>query len=204
MSILYPTSLKTWRSPSSTWSFSGSVLPNASIFDMAVRCGGTVVDSPIERGSFFSYNKTTEPLEITATLSFEGSDTLLQSVLSNLKTLKDSVTMFSIITPTYEYENMTLQNYDYSFNREQGLGVLYVNAVFKEIKEVTVAYTQQQTVVSSPITESGTADASAVSETQEGSIQAVTPSSTEQSAGEASARNVSMAKQMEEAGMLFF
>lgn len=203
MSILYPTSLNRWRSPSSTWSFSGSVLPNAGIFDMAVRCGGTVVDSPIERGSFFSYNKTTEPLEITATLSFEGSDTLLQSVLSNLKTLKDSVTLFSIITPTYEYENMTLQNYDYSFTREQGLGVLYVNAIFKEIKEVTVAYTQQQTV-SSPITESGTADVSAVSETQEGNIQAVTPSSTEQAAGEASARNVSIAKQMEEAGMLFF
>lgn len=203
MSILYPTSVNRWRSPSSTWSFSGSVLPNAGIFDMAVRCGGTVVDSPIERGSFFSYNKTTEPLEITATLSFEGSDTLLQSVLSNLKTLKDSVTLFSIITPTYEYENMTLQNYDYSFTREQGLGVLYVNAIFKEIKEVTVAYTQQQTV-SSPITESGTADVSAVSETQEGNIQAVTPSSTEQAAGEASARNVSIAKQMEEAGMLFF
>ena len=203
MSILYPTSLNRWRSPSSTWSFSGSVLPNAGIFDMAVRCGGTVVDSPIERGSFFSYNKTTEPLEITATLSFEGSDTLLQSVLSNLKTLKESVTLFSIITPTYEYENMTFQNYDYSFTREQGLGVLYINAVFKEIKEVTVAYTQQQTV-SSPITESGTADVSAVSETQEGNIQAVTPSSTEQAAGEASARNVSIAKQMEEAGMLFF
>lgn len=203
MSILYPTSLNKWRSPSSTWSFSGNVLPNAGIFDMAVRCGGSVVDSPIEQGSFFSYNKTTEPLEITATLSFEGSDTLLQSVLSNLKTLKDSVTLFSIITPTYEYENMTLQNYDYSFTREQGLGVLYIHAVFKEIKEVIVAYTQQQTV-SSPITESGTADVSAVSETQEGNIRAVTPSSTEQAAGEASARNVSLAKQMEEAGMLFF
>lgn len=200
MSILYPTSINKMRLPASTWSFSGSVLPNAGIFDLSVRSGGSVVDSPIEQGSFFSYNKTTEPLEITVTLSFEGSDTLLQSVLSNLKTLKESVTMFSIITPTFEYENMTLQNYDYSFNREQGLGVLYVNAVFKEIKEVIVQYTQQQTVVASPISEAESSVASAVSEVQEGNIQAVAPSATEWTAGESSGRRVSMLKQMENAG----
>ena len=63
------------------WSFSDNVLPNAAIFELQIRCGGTVVSSPIEAGSFISYNKTNEPMEINATLAFSGSDSFLQSVL---------------------------------------------------------------------------------------------------------------------------
>ena len=117
------------------WSFSDNVLPNAAIFELQIRCGGTVVSSPIEAGSFISYNKTNEPMEINATLAFSGSDSFLQSVLDSLNTLKTSVTTFSIQTPLYEYENFTLQNYDYSMRREDGRGVLYVNALFLEIRE---------------------------------------------------------------------
>lgn len=160
------------------WSFSDGVLPNASMFQIQVRCGGSVVSSPIEAGSFISYNKTTEPMEINAVLAFMGSDSFLQSVLDSLKTLKLSVTTFSIQTPEYEYENITLENYDYARTREDGHGVLYINAVFREIGEVQLAYTDTD------ITEADSKDPSAVSNQNGGLKQAQTPSSTERSQGE--------------------
>lgn len=156
------------------WSFSGNVLPDAGVFDISVRAGGSVVSGAVEQGSFTSYNKVTEPLEIEATLTFSGTDTYLQSTLANLVKLKNSVTVFNIITPTQEYENFTLQNYDYSQTRENGRGVLYVKATFIEIKEVQLTYTQ-----GSPITQTQTNDVSATS-TQDGGLQqGQTPSSGE-------------------------
>ena len=166
------------------WSFSDGVLPNASMFQMQVRCGGSVVSSPIEAGSFISYNKTTEPLEITATLAFSGSDAFLQSALDSLNTLKQSVTTFSIQTPAYEYENMTLQNFDYAWRREDGRGVLYVSAMFIEIREVQVAYTD------TTITEADSKSPSAVSNVNGGLKQAQQTSPVESTAGEASASAV--------------
>lgn len=167
------------------WSFSDNVLPNAAIFELQIRCGGTVVFSPIEAGSFISYNKTNEPMEINATLAFSGSDSFLQSVLDGLNTLKTSVTTFSIRTPLYEYENFTLQNYDYSMRREDGRGVLYVNALFLEIREVQVLYTDTES-----ITETDSKDPSAVSNVNGGLKQAQQPSPAESTAGEASASAV--------------
>ena len=167
------------------WSFSDNVLPNAAIFELQIRCGGTVVSSQIEAGSFISYNKTNEPMEINATLAFSGSDSFLQSVLDSLNTLKTSVTTFSIQTPLYEYENFTLQNYDYSMRREDGRGVLYVNALFLEIREVQVLYTDTES-----ITETDSKDPSAVSNVNGGLKQAQQPSSAESTAGEASASAV--------------
>lgn len=167
------------------WSFSDNVLPNAAIFELQIRCGGTVVSSPIEAGSFISYNKTNEPMEINATLAFSGSDSFLQSVLDSLNTLKTSVTTFSIQTPLYEYENFTLQNYDYSMRREDGRGVLYVNALFLEIREVQVLYTDTES-----ITETDSKDPSAVSNVNGGLKQAQQPSTVESAAGETSASAV--------------
>ena len=166
------------------WTFSDNVLPNAAMFDMQVRCGGTVVSSPIEQGSFISYNKTTEPLEITATLAFSGSDAFLQSALDSLNTLKQSVTTFSIQTPAYEYENMTLQNFDYAWRREDGRGVLYVSAVFIEIGGVQVAYTD------TTITEADSKSPSAVSKQNAGLKQAQEPSQAEQTAGNSTKQSI--------------
>ena len=184
MSILIPSLGDYKQSQTSEWSFSDNVLPNAHIFDLSVRCGGSVVSSPIEQGSFFSYNKTTEPMEINATLSFEGTNTLLQSVLNKLDTLKNSVTIFSIKTPLFEYENMNLQSYDYALRREDGLGVLYVNATFIEIREVKIAYTD------TTITEQQSKDTSATSTVEGGLKQAEEPTAQEYSAGSSSAGTI--------------
>lgn len=180
MSILIPSLDKPIPSQSSEWGFSDNVLPNARIFDVSISCGGAVVSSPIEQGSFFSYNKTTEPMQINATLSFTGTDTFLQSVLYNLDTLKNSVTIFSIITPMQEFESMTLESYDFRLNARNGLGVLYVDATFIEIREIVIRYGNNET-----ITQEQSKNVSAVSSVQGGLKQAQIPTKQEETTGNA-------------------
>lgn len=119
-----------------------SILPIKSILSLSVTSGGSVVADAIEEGSFTSYNKTTEPLELNMEIGFEGEDWELHHALTSLTELKDSVATFSIITPYHEYENMTLENYDYEMKTENGLGALIANCTFKEIREVKPAYSQ--------------------------------------------------------------
>lgn len=191
MSIFYPNMRDIRMASRKTWKFSGGVMASAYIIDMAIRQGGTVVSSPIEQGSFASYNKTTDPTEITATLAFQGTDLHLQTVLFDMKQLKESVTTFSIETPYAEYQNMTLQNYDYSYKLEDGLGVLYINATFLEIREVQVAYTKQttQAVSQQAIAADETKDVSAASVENSGdqiseAVQAVDSGGGEDTGGE--------------------
>lgn len=180
MSIIIPSNSDYRKSQNTDWSFSDDVLPNASFFDLSISCGGSVVSSPIENGSFFSYNKTNEPIQINANLSFSGTNTFLQSVLDRLYKLKNSVTTFSIKTPIYEYRNMNLESFDYALRREDGLGVLYIKAVFVEIREVKLTYTD------TTITAEQTKDVSASSEVQGGLKQTNIPTSKQEEAGKMS------------------
>ncbi len=172
--------------PVAEWTFSDGVLPSASIYKIDVRSGGSVVSSAIEQGSFNSYNKTAEPMELNVVLSFNGTDSFLQSTLDNLENLKQGVTVFSIETPIYEYERMTLQNYDYQLQREDGRGVLYINAMFVEIKEVAVVYT------ATSIQASDTKDSSAASSVNTGLKQAQAPQSGSnvESAGQSTRKSI--------------
>lgn len=119
-----------------------SVLSFRSVLGMSVTAGGSVVSDSIEEGSFTSYNKTSDPLEITLEIGFQGEVDELQESITKVAELKESVATFSIITPYIEYENMTLENFDYEIKTENGLGVLIVNVIFREIREVQAAYSQ--------------------------------------------------------------
>lgn len=198
MSTITPTTNNYSKNRNKDWAFSDNVLPNANFFDMSIRCGGQVVSSPIEEGSFFSYNKTTEPIEINATISFSGTNTFLQSVLDRLNNLKNAVTTFSIKTPICEYQNMNLQNYDYDFRREDGLGVLYIKATFVEIREVQLQYTD------TTIAPQQTKDVSASSTEDGGLKQTEEPSAEQYNAGQSSAENISNHKRQSVAYRLGF
>lgn len=140
-----------------------------------------MVSEPIEKGSFMSYNKVTSPLEINADLSFSGTNAYLQSVIDMIENLKQEISYFSIVTPVYEYECMTLQNYDYSLNATDGLGVLHINAQFVEIREVDVAYSS---VDVSTITAADAKNPSDASKVNTGTTTPAEPTGEQQEAGE--------------------
>lgn len=182
------------------WSFTdengSAALPDAAVMDVHVTAGGTVVSSKIEKGSFATYNKSTEPLEINVTLSFQGSDTFLQSIIDKVDKLKEALTYFSVVTPIHEYEKMTLQNYDYQLSADNGLGVLYINASLIEVREVDVMYS---TTDVSSIPSQDAADPSDVSQQDTGMTTGQAPT---QAQGEAGAAAGKKAKKSVLAGVL--
>lgn len=127
-----------------TWTFKDkqgtSIFGDVSVMDIAYENNGSVVSAPIEEGSFFSYNKTGEPIKIGCTLAFQGTAQYLQSTLDIVKKYKESMDLFSVVTPFDEYENMALESYSYVRDVTNGNGTLYIKIECKEIKEVTVAY----------------------------------------------------------------
>lgn len=119
-----------------------TVLDIDSFIEGTAKFDGSVVFELTEQASFSSYNKTAAPNELPLVLGFEGSDARLSSVLDTLEKLRDGTDLFSVVTPTKEYENMTLERFDFNMSRESGYGVLYANCVFFEVKESTVEYSK--------------------------------------------------------------
>ena len=117
-----------------------SIFGNVRVMDIGVEKNGSTVAQPIEENSFFSYNKTSEPTQITCTLCFEGTAQYMQSCLNIVDRYRIGIDLVSIVTPHAEYENMTLESYSYTRDVTNGQGLLYVQTVFREVKEVKAAY----------------------------------------------------------------
>jgi len=112
-----------------------------SLLELSVESGGAVPAQVLEQGSFAAYNKTQEPLKIAMSVGIEGDPADLQLALGKLNTLKEETTKFSLITPEFEYANMTLESLSYARKREEGRGVLYVQMNLVEVREVETATT---------------------------------------------------------------
>ena len=179
-----------------TWTFKDkqgtTVFSDAKVIDIGVEDNGTVVEAPIEEGSFFSYNKTGEPIRVNCTLAFQGTAQYLQSTLATIKKYKTSMDLFSVITPFAEYEKMALQSYSYTRDVTNGEGVLYVKIECVEIKEVSVAYSATDvSELPPPISEGEAANPSDSSTVDTGMTSTGTTSS---SNGESAQRSRSILK----------
>ena len=103
---------------------------------------GEVLKMPTENGGFAAYNKVADSIKIRVQLAIQGDDADIQTALTNLKTLKDGTQTFSLVTPTVEYRNMTLESMNYARKREDGLKVCYVELTLIEVREVEAQYTE--------------------------------------------------------------
>ena len=118
-----------------------SLVTFQSFISCEVSDEGEVLKMPTENGGFAAYNKVADSLRIRAQLALQGTDADIQSALTNLKTLKDGTQTFSLVTPTVEYRNMTLESMNYARKREDGLKVCYVELMMVEVREVEAQYT---------------------------------------------------------------
>lgn len=142
---------------------------------------GMVVSDPVEEGSFTTYNKTSAPVSIDIMVSFQGDKASLQEAITKVKELKEGLTTFSIVTPYYEFESMTLERLSYDMKVENGLGVLIVTMTCIEVKEVEAAYTS---VSQTAIQAAQCANASNASTVNTGQTTTSTPTGEEQEKAE--------------------
>lgn len=119
-----------------------SLVEFQSFISCEVSDEGEVLKMPTEKGGFADYNKVADSVKIRVNLALQGTDADIQAALTNLKTLKDGTQTFSLVTPTVEYRNMTLESLNYSRKREDGLKVCYVEMTLIEVREVEAQYTE--------------------------------------------------------------
>ena len=119
-----------------------SLVTFQSFISCEVSDEGEVLMMPTEKGGFADYNKVAESVRIRVNLALQGTDADIQAALTNLKTLKDGTQTFSLVTPTVEYRNMTLESMNYARKREDGLKVCYVEMMLVEVREIEAQYTE--------------------------------------------------------------
>lgn len=147
-----------------------------ALIQFEVRAEGMVVSAPVEQGSFASYNKVDSPNYIEVQLAKQGTDDVLQASLKTLDELQTTASKVNFVTPVAEYENYTLESYDFSMSQRDGLGVLYIRLHLVEIREVAPQYTDSKAI--STENAKNPADAST---TDRGKTQAKTPTTSESS-----------------------
>lgn len=171
------------------------VLPTYSVIGIPnITSGGQAVSAPVEENSFQTYNKTTEPMSISMDIAFQGTNAEIQSALDKVSELKESTEKFSIITPYYEFQNFTLENYGYSLTAENGYGSVAVSLSCVEVKEVAAAYTSvsQEAIQENQktISETDAANPSDVSVVDTGRTATVAPTTEEEAAAEPKRKSI--------------
>lgn len=117
------------------------VLTFTSFISLESTNDANITEYVSEKGAFSSYNKIVSPDELSVSLAVQGDSSALQDALSVLDTLRREPQKVSIVSPYKEYKWFSLENYSYSFNSTDGLGLLITQLKFKQVNETEAAYT---------------------------------------------------------------
>ena len=118
-----------------------AVIAFTSMLAVEISSDSTLPEEPIEKGSFATYNRTLYSDRMQVKLGIEGDEAELQRAQDVLKELKTGTDVFSLATPDYEHQNLTLEGYDYTRDTTAAGGLLVVDLRLKEIREVETATT---------------------------------------------------------------
>jgi len=116
-----------------------------NVLGLSYQSASTIVNAPIEGGSFASYNKIASPSQAVVQMS-KGSGGALQrgAFLAQLLALENSTLKFFVISPEFVHRNMSITNVDYARSAGEGLQLIVVNVHLEEVREVRVNYSFQE------------------------------------------------------------
>lgn len=108
----------------------GTALTFDSLMGIDIADESSVIDEPVELGSFASYNKVASPLQIRVALGFSGSDAEFGERLTEL---------VGLVTGAAYYESLSVEALRYSRSAEQGYYLVDLN--LKEVRQVETTVT---------------------------------------------------------------
>jgi len=94
-----------------------------------------VLDYPVERGGFQSYNKVMTPGEVRVTVTKGGSDSDRRAFLDALDRLVASLDLFTVLTPDSAFPDRSITRYDYRRTSESGATLLTVELSTVEVRQ---------------------------------------------------------------------
>lgn len=118
---------------------------------------------PVERGSFESYNKVEQPIDLRLTFTKGGTVAERATFLAACDAAQKSLDLYSVATPEATYTEMNVTHVSYDRQAAKGAGLLTVEVGLQRIRAyATAAFTNTKAP-------GGAADINA------GPVQAVTP-----------------------------
>lgn len=100
-----------------------------------------IVQSPVEEGSFASYNMTLTPQEVGCTLIKRGRSDDLSAFINALQAFVESTDLLTVVTPEREYQNMKLTKATFDRSIDNGTDCIVADLSFQEVREITSEYT---------------------------------------------------------------
>jgi hypothetical protein len=125
-----------------TWAIigdAGTAITPDSFLTVDYRNSQRLVDYPIEKGGFESYNKVNDPFEAIVTLIKGGSVTDREAFISTINAMSNDLKLYTIVTPEARYDSVNLERYDYRREAKNGAYCLIVTLYFREIRVTAVA-----------------------------------------------------------------
>jgi hypothetical protein len=116
-----------------------------------------VSDFQVENGSFASYNKVFLPATPTITLTLDGDENDRTTFLSALENAVTSTDLYNIVTPEFQYGNVTangsgngytVERFSYTRRAQRGATLIIAEVHLKEVRQVQSVLTQGQLIVS--------------------------------------------------------
>lgn len=107
-----------------------------SFIDFSFNKKNSVLEYPIEGGSFSTYNKQTQPFNIRATLAKSGLsfNYQKQAFIEALQKYADEALLVNVITPHATFTNCTLGGIDFENAPEENPNMLIVGLEIKEVR----------------------------------------------------------------------
>ena len=99
------------------------------------------MQSPVEEGSFASYNMTLTPQEVGCTLIKRGRSDDLSAFINALQAFVESTDLLTVVTPEREYQNMKLTKATFDRSIDNGTDCIVADLSFQEVREITSEYT---------------------------------------------------------------
>lgn len=126
-----------------------NVIQPDSVVDFGIRNAYSVTTAPVERGSFFAYNKVATPYEPFVRMTKGGTEDERAAFLDSVDaTLNDATTplnqalpLYTIMTPERSYQRVTLQRTELLRRDVKGAFFVDIDLYFMEIRQIEAQYT---------------------------------------------------------------
>lgn len=133
-----------------------------------------ISDFPIEGGSFQSYNKVYEPFQATFRFVRGGSLVARQALLDSIAAIIGDLNLYNVVTADAVYQNVNLISYSYQQTGQNGIGMLSVDVVARQVKIASSALLSNvQDPGSASQVNGGTLQPAAASQTQQGFLSSI-------------------------------
>ena len=118
-----------------------------SVASVSFDSSSSISNLPVEKGTFVSYNKVSNPRIATVQLNKSTGGALQRGLfLTQIETLENSTLSFHVITPEYVYMNYQIIGSSLMRSSSDGATLLKVNLDLQEVREATVDYEKEEVV----------------------------------------------------------